>query len=668
MDPRQCTTYVKRMFMRLASLFLSTLPLSAVAETRAVLVGVGDYLYLDADLAGPVNDIGLMADTLILRGLAPGSITILADAEATAPEGARRGAPDRADILAALDASISESDAGDTVVFYFSGHGAQAPDMNGDEGGGMDEIFLPRDAKGWNGAVGLVENAIVDDEFSVFTAQAAAKGVSLIGIIDACHSGTGFRALPGTDARARYISPALLGLTDDDMASGDVQTPGAPPEGDYVFMYAAQSDQRAFEYPLGEERIWHGDFTRALTEVMSEVPDLSYAQLVTAASARMRLTNGQAAQTPDFEGPLANAPVLGGDAPGLSRMQVEGQTLKAGLLRGVTEGSVITLYAGLLDDDIAGQARVTNVRATQADIEYLEPFPTVRVSHAELTERAVDTSVRVGLTDEAASQLAGLSNWADVPLVTEAATHLLSAAQDGGYALTGPDGIVDATGTGTSLRLSGSTAQEVGTQLNAAVARLRLEKALAQMGQGGGSTGFSLASSGPSISFTVEPGRPRGNRCARAQGGPSPATGKTDVNHCDILRVTFDNTTASMQDVTILYIGADHSIDTVWPSQNLSNRVEVAGVQNMTFALQADDERVVEEALIVVAIPAQPGDMRTTFAFAGGGGQASGEVARYLSGVTDPAATRGFSLKPKSASLSVTRLDLTMTPNSLEGD
>ena len=32
----------------------------AAAEVRAVLVGVGDYLTLDADLKGPANDVRLM--------------------------------------------------------------------------------------------------------------------------------------------------------------------------------------------------------------------------------------------------------------------------------------------------------------------------------------------------------------------------------------------------------------------------------------------------------------------------------------------------------------------------------------------------------------------------------------------------------------------------------
>ncbi len=43
----------------------------AAAEVHAVLVGVSDYLVLDADLKGPSNDARLMAETLAARGVDP---------------------------------------------------------------------------------------------------------------------------------------------------------------------------------------------------------------------------------------------------------------------------------------------------------------------------------------------------------------------------------------------------------------------------------------------------------------------------------------------------------------------------------------------------------------------------------------------------------------------
>ncbi len=108
----------------------------AWAETRAVIVGVSDYLALDADLKGPSADAALMAETLLARGLDPAAVTVLASSVEGLPEGVTTGQPTRGEILAALEAAAAAAAPGDTVVFYFSGHGSQAPDASGDEGGG----------------------------------------------------------------------------------------------------------------------------------------------------------------------------------------------------------------------------------------------------------------------------------------------------------------------------------------------------------------------------------------------------------------------------------------------------------------------------------------------------------------------------------------------------
>lgn len=47
------------------------------------------------------------------------------------------------------------------------------------------------------GSIGSVENAITDDDLQVWAQQTLAKGIQVIGLIDACHSATGFRAVGG---------------------------------------------------------------------------------------------------------------------------------------------------------------------------------------------------------------------------------------------------------------------------------------------------------------------------------------------------------------------------------------------------------------------------------------------------------------------------------------
>ena len=104
---------------------------------------------------------------------------------------------------------------------------------------------------------------------------------------------------------------------------------------------------------------------------------------------RLRTRSGQAAQTPDIEGTLTGSPVFGGGAGAMRRMAVDGTTLKAGILQDITVGSTVALYASPTERDIAGRARVRAVRAAEAELELLEPYPSVRVSRAELENRAM---------------------------------------------------------------------------------------------------------------------------------------------------------------------------------------------------------------------------------------------------------------------------------------
>jgi len=72
--------------------------------------------------------------------------------------------------------------AGDSLVFYFSGHGVRQFDFDSDESDGFDETICPVD---------FVEvGTIRDDEIKSAIVRPLKKGVTLNAIVDACHSGT----------------------------------------------------------------------------------------------------------------------------------------------------------------------------------------------------------------------------------------------------------------------------------------------------------------------------------------------------------------------------------------------------------------------------------------------------------------------------------------------
>jgi uncharacterized caspase-like protein len=77
---------------------------------------------------------------------------------------------------------VKDCQAGDSLVFYFSGHGLSQPDFEGDERDGFAENICPVDF--------MTEGMIVDNDINSTIVWPLKKGVTLHAIVDACHSGT----------------------------------------------------------------------------------------------------------------------------------------------------------------------------------------------------------------------------------------------------------------------------------------------------------------------------------------------------------------------------------------------------------------------------------------------------------------------------------------------
>jgi len=186
-------------FCRAAALSVAALCAAqlAHAKDRALLVGVSDYQDPSVpDLRGaPVNDV--RAFSAFVRGsmgIAPSDVMILTDAAAT-----------KSAVLDAIDRwLIAGTNPGDRVVFYFSGHGFQQPDADGDENAdGLDETIVPHDARRLETAAGVrIDRMISDDELSERFSKLANRKVWVV--VDSCHSGTVLRGGGGTGASAGF--------------------------------------------------------------------------------------------------------------------------------------------------------------------------------------------------------------------------------------------------------------------------------------------------------------------------------------------------------------------------------------------------------------------------------------------------------------------------------
>ena len=634
------------------TLTLALLAPPAHAEIRAVVVGVSDYLTLDADLKGPANDARLMAETLIARGVSPAQITVLTSDPTGLPAGTTTGQPTHDAILAALAAATEASSKGDTVVFTFSGHGAQAPDLSGDEGGGYDELLLPADAAGWKGAIGSVENALVDDDLQAWAQTALARGVQVVGLIDACHSATGFRAVGGQGV-PRVIDEAQLGIPDD--VTPVAGTPAPPLSGDFVFLYSSQSDQRSFEYPMADGS-WHGEFTLRLAQTLRDTPEASWAQVLSATTEAM--VQGPARQMPDGEGPLLDAPVFGTGST-IDRFPVENGKLAAGLLQGLADGAEVTLYASPAGGDPLATLTLAKVTAREAGFD--APLPT-NAQWAELLSApplAPLTLAAPVLADPADAHDYG--PWTAALPAPGANPDLIPILTDGTVALAQADGVLDPEGPGSTPRIAldpGETpADAVARTLEQAAHGLALRKVLA------GATGRSLTGKSP-LAMTIDR---RAASVACDQPGPAaPFDPEQGVAPCDQLWLTLTNTSGTAQDVSVLYFTADFRVQPIFPSQNLSNRLAAGESTRVGLQIEPGSTAGLEE-IWALAVPVDPDGPRVdltrlaplqgTRAYAG----ASDPMTLWLESRMEPdAQSRGFTLKP--APLTMLRQILRLTP------
>ncbi|KAL3538658.1 hypothetical protein ACH5RR_002024 [Cinchona calisaya] len=163
-----------------SSLSFSQCPTASMSEApprgkRALLCGVS-YKNRKFKLKGTMQDVTNMANLLIDKFNFPtNAILVLAEYMSYEP-------PSKNNILRALEWLVKDIKSGDSLVFYFSGHGLRQPEFEGDELDGFDEAICPLDFE----TAGL----IIDNDINKLIVRPLKKDIMLHAIIDACHSGT----------------------------------------------------------------------------------------------------------------------------------------------------------------------------------------------------------------------------------------------------------------------------------------------------------------------------------------------------------------------------------------------------------------------------------------------------------------------------------------------
>lgn len=338
------------------------LPQQAQAGTvRALFVGIDTYLYSGfpgtaanppqfPDLHGSVDDAIAMRNTLATTyhwtfdSTPAGSPCPVGKPAATALSVTLLDKCATHDaILGMLNALITQSRPGDTVLFYYAGHGAQIQSNGYDaKSTHLFDTIVPFDARGPNDP--QYSKDIRDDELNVIIENARnVQGANVITIFDSCHSGEADRdATPGARRIAMVTTDKPL-----PQPSESLQPRVATVAGHRAHLAAAMDEEIAYEnqYPAGcqgKACSWHGVFTQALIQAIPARPGDALADILMAV---------QSVVSPD---------------PGTASQHPIGDGLQLTLDGRVTTGLVIPATAGPDGTVTLGDGRLANVTAKSA--------------------------------------------------------------------------------------------------------------------------------------------------------------------------------------------------------------------------------------------------------------------------------------------------------------
>ena len=379
---------MRRLKRLLGSVFVGFIALALAAglasggERRALLVGVKDYADpLVPKLDGPENDVALLADVLKKHyGFRDADLKILLSRGAT-----------RAAILAATEEWLIRGvRAEDMVLFYYSGHGSQTADLNGDEDDGLDEFLVAHDfeMKAWKEDK-LFRGGILDDELGQLIERIPADSVTVI--LDACHSGTGTREISfSLPTRQRYIAPPQWVFDQAKRVARStrditrVTLVDKPPER-AVLLAASTAADVAEDAPfeVGGKQVYHGALTFLLARGLQGAAAPEREKAITYRDAweyvRKELKAAEFKQEPQLEGQaerLSRAlffqpPQTAGRSGRVIRTDGRLATFELGGYEGVAIGSVFGAYPPETASPQAalrkGKIEVTAVRDHEAD-------------------------------------------------------------------------------------------------------------------------------------------------------------------------------------------------------------------------------------------------------------------------------------------------------------
>lgn len=224
---------------------------TTIGEKYALVIGIGDYKHAPdyekcnsrfCDLRYTDKDAKEFYQLLKeeLSGFKDENLSLLMNEEATASA-----------IRGEFGHYIKTLNEDDLLVFYYSGHGGRETDIGNDESDGIDEYYLPHDAKKDD----LFATAIRDDEFGNWMSSLNTNNVVII--LDSCFSG-------GATKSTKGMSPAGLKAAPYNNVFNDFDVQNK------VLLAASEENQPSLE----SEKLHQGVFTHYLLKALKGKADL----------------------------------------------------------------------------------------------------------------------------------------------------------------------------------------------------------------------------------------------------------------------------------------------------------------------------------------------------------------------------------------------------------
>jgi hypothetical protein len=175
-------------------------------------------------------------------------------------------------ILSKFTDLLSNAKSGDVVFFFYSGHGSQLKDTNGDEITGMDQLICPIDFK-----------MILDDELKNIIKTHLKPGVTLISLFDSCFSGSVL------DLRYQYYDS----LQNNELTENpnEIET-----NGQVIMLSGCNDTQTSADTTINN--VERGAVTWAFIRSLQENSNLTWRQLLL--NMRSLLSQHQYTQTPQL--------------------------------------------------------------------------------------------------------------------------------------------------------------------------------------------------------------------------------------------------------------------------------------------------------------------------------------------------------------------------------